>query len=188
MLAVLEEPAIRARVPAMSVEHYHRMFELGMIAENAELIRGAIVEKTPKTPLHSSIVVLLHRHLLQVLPTGWHPRSEQPLTFSDSEPEPDIAVVKGTERDYFGGHPTSAGLVIEVCVTSEAIDRVKLEVYAEAGIPECWLILAEERVFERHTDPQGGRYKKSERATFPATLESIVLPGLKLPPPEIFRA
>lgn len=186
MLAVLEDPAIRARVPAMSVEHYHRMFELGMIAPNVELIRGALVEKMPKTPLHSSVVVLLQRFLLARVPEGWHPRAEQPLTLSDSEPEPDIAVVKGTEREYFSGHPTTAALVVEVCVASEAIDRVKLDVYAQAGVPECWLLLAEERVIERHTHPQDGHYAKVERAIFPATIASTVLPSLNLPPLEVF--
>lgn len=186
MLAVLEDPAIRARVPAMSVEHYHRMFELGMIAPNVELIRGALVEKMPKTPLHSSIVLLLDRYLLKCLPDGWHPRAEQPLTFRDSEPEPDAAVVRGSTSEYFRCHPTTAALVVEVCVSSEAIDRVKLGVYAEAGVPECWLILAATRTVERHTDPYGAGYRQVERATWPATLESTVFPGLALPSPDVF--
>ena len=186
MLSVLEEPAIRAQVPALSVENYHRMFELGMIAPNTELIRGTLVQKMPKSPLHSSIVGLLHRHLLRDVPTGWHVRSEQPLTFSDSEPEPDLAVVRGLEGEYFHAHPETAELVIEVAVTSERIDRVKLGVYAEAGVRECWLVLAEERVVERHTGPQGAAYQRLERVTFPATLESTVLPGLTLPPAGLF--
>src|SRR5262245_42445558 len=89
MIAVLEDPVIRARVPAMSVENYHRMAELGMLAPNVELIRGALIEKMPKLPLRSSIVGLLYRFFLSALPAGWYPRAEQPLTFADSEPEPD---------------------------------------------------------------------------------------------------
>jgi Uma2 family endonuclease len=186
MLAVLEEPAIRARVPAMSVEQYHRLGALGLLGTDVELIRGVLVEKMPKTPLHSSIVFMLQQFLLTTQGHTWHARAEQPLTFRDSEPEPDIAVVKGAASDYFEAHPTTAALVVEVCVTSEAVDRVKLEVYAEAGIPECWLVLAEERIVERHTEPAGGRYRKAERAAFPAKLESTVFPGLVLPPREVF--
>ena len=186
MLPVLEEPAIRARVTAFSVENYHRLFELGMLAPNVELIRGALVEKIPKSPLHSSIVGLLSRHLFLHLPSGWHVRSEQPLTFTDSEPEPDLAVVRGVENEYFHAHPESAGLVIEVAVSSERIDRVKLGVYAEAGVPECWLVLAETREIERHTEPQGATYQKIERVTFPGALESTVFAGLTLPPAGLF--
>ena len=186
MLSVLEEPAIRERVPAFSVEHYHRMFELGMVAPNVELIRGALVEKMPKSPLHSSIVGRLFRHLLLKLPPRWEVRSEQPLTFNDSEPEPDVAVVPASEDDYCHAHPETAELVIEVVVTSERIDRVKLGVYAEAGVRECWLVLAEERIVERHTAPQGAAYQHVERVAFPGTLESTVCAGLTLPPAGLF--
>ena len=172
----------------MSVEHYHRMFELGMIAENVELIRGALIEKMPKSPLHSSCVGLLSHYFLTKLPPGWHSRSEQPLTFDDSEPEPDLAVVRGSARDFFDGHPTVADLIVEVSISTERLDRAKLEIYAEAGVREYWLLLAEERVIERHTDPQGTTYRRVERATFPATLESTIFPGLSLPPEGLFPA
>jgi Uma2 family endonuclease len=122
------------------------------------------------------------------LSTGWIPRAEQPLTFTalDSEPEPDLAVVRGTAQDYFHAHPTTAALIIEVVVTSERLDRVKLELYAEAGVPECWLILAEERIVERHTEPQGAAYQTVDRVTFPASLASTVFPGLSLAPAGLF--
>lgn len=186
MLSVLEDPAIRARVPAFSVENYHRMFEMGMIAPNIELIRGALVKKMPKSPLHSSIVALLREHLALALPHGWSVRQEQPLTFSDSEPEPDLAVVRGSVQDYFDAHPAAAELVIEVAVSSERIDRIKLDVYAEAGVGECWLVLADERVIERHTDPQGATYRCVERVSFPSMIESTVCAGLTLPPGGLF--
>lgn len=180
MLAVLEEPAIRARVPAMSVDQYHRAFAHGLIPEDVELIRGALVQKMPKSPLHASIVELLRDYIVTFLPQDLFLRQGQPLTLKDSEPEPDLAVVQGSRRDFLASHPKSAVLVVEVSVTSEAIDLVKLEVYAEAGVPECWLVLAEERVVERHTGPGGGRYATVERAAFPAALASTVIPRLKL--------
>ena len=186
MLSVLEEPAIRARVPAFSVENYHRLFELGMLSPKLELIRGALVKKMPKSPLHSKIVMRLLRWLIRQLPAGFSVRPEQPLTLADSEPEPDLAVIAGDDTEIADGHPTTAELVIEVAVSSERIDRIKLGVYAEAGVRECWLVLAEERVIERHTEPQGAAYGRIERVTFPATLESIIFPGLTLPPAGLF--
>lgn len=188
MLSVLDNPAIRARVPALSVENYHRMFEMGMLSPKVELIRSAIIEQEQKTPLHSFIVGLLHDQLLHQRPANSYTRSKQPLTFSDSEPEPDLAVVRGTARDYFTAHPDSAELVIEVAVSSEALDRLKFELYAEAGVRECWLVLAEERIVERHIEPQGAAYQRIERTAFPEALESTVLPGLLLPPAGLFPA
>ena len=173
MLAVLEEPAIRARVPAFSVANYPRLFELGMLSPKLELIRGALVEQMPKFPLHSSIVVLLSRHLPQHLPAGWHVRSEQPLTFTDSEPEPDLAVVRGSESAYFRAHPSTAALVIEVVVSSEAIDRLKLQIYAEAGVPECWLILVH-RFIKTFTDQTARRSNAFQRWTVGAALISAI--------------
>lgn len=190
MLDVLEEPAVRERVTRFDVVNYHRLFALGALAPNVELLRGALVEKMPKTPLHSSIVRLLDRHFIATLPAGWHSRAEQPLTFAalDSEPEPDLAVVRGSAQDYFRAHPTGAALVVEVVVTSERLDRVKLGVYAEAGVPEAWLILAEERIIERHTEPQGAAYLRVERVTSLDSLPSTVVEGVRLPPAALFPA
>ncbi len=188
MLSVLEEPAIRARAFPLSVEAYHHLFDLGQVPENFELIRGVVVQKMPKSPLHSSIVTVLFQKLSFTFQSGWLVRSEQPLTLADSEPEPDIAIVRGSTSDYLQSHPQAAEVVIEVCVSSEPIDRVKLQLYAEAGVPECWLVLAEERILERHTEPQGTTYRRMERVSFPATLPSTVFPDLVLPPAELFGA
>ncbi len=186
MLAVLEDPAIRARAHAVSVPEYHRMIAAGSLPENLELIRGTLVEKMAKSPVHSSVVELLREHLALCLPPGCFVRQEQPLTLWDSEPEPDVAVILGVRRDFVSAHPATAGMLIEVAVTSEAVDRVKLQLYAEAGVRECWLVLAGERVIERHTEPQGAAYQRIERVTFPNALESIVFPGLTLPPAGLF--
>jgi len=188
MMPVLEEPAVRARMHPISVETYHRLGEMGHLSERTELIRGAVLEQMPRTPLHSSIVRLLDYYLLTVVPEGFHPRAQEPLTFADSEPEPDIAVVRGARDAYFHGHPTNAELVVEVCVTSESLDRVKLCVYAEAGVPEAWLVLAETRIVERHTEPRDGRYQQVEQAVFPAQLASTIFPSLLLPPAGLFGA
>jgi Uma2 family endonuclease len=186
MLSVLEEPAYRARIHPISVDMYHRMILAGALEPNVELIRGALFEKMPKSPLHASIVVLLAQYAAPHLPSGYHLRSEQPLTFSDSEPEPDIAIVAVRAVDFFESHPTTAALVAEVSVTSEAVDRLKLQVYAEAGVPECWLVLAEARCVERYTEPEGLRYRKVERVNFPATLTSTVFPQLAFSPADLF--
>lgn len=182
MLRVLEEPAVRARVTPISVATYHRMGEAGDLTERTELIRGAVIEKMSQSPQHASIVEMIREALAPFLPEEFILRQEKPLTLADSEPEPDLAVVSGPRDAYFAAHPSTAELVIEVCVSSESIDRIKLGVYAEAGVMECWLILAEDRVIERHTEPVGDRYAKVERSPFTAPLASTVFPAISLPP------
>jgi Uma2 family endonuclease len=186
MISVFEEPAIRARSYKISVEDYHRMANAEAIAANVELLRGALFEKMSQSPLHASIVEIVRDYLTVRLPSGFALRQEKPLTLEDSEPEPDIALVPGARHDFLDEHPSKAALIVEVSVTSQAIDRLKLEIYAEAGVPECWLILAEERCIERHTEPAGSRYGKVERVSFPATLTSTVFSQIELPPPDLF--
>ena len=188
MIAVLEDPAIRARVPKVSVDQYHRMYDIESIPQNVELIRGALIEKMPKSPLHSSIVELIREHLAVSLPGNYFIRQEQPITLCDSEPEPDVAIVRGARREFLSSHPTTAELVVEVSISTERLDRAKFEIYAEAGVRECWLLLAEERVVERHSDPEGNVYRQMERATFPMKMESTVFSGLMLPPEGLFPA
>lgn len=186
MPAVTDEPSIRARMHPISVETYHHLGAMGHLSERTELIRGVIIDQMPKSPLHSSIVELLGDQLVLSLPPGWIVRCEQPLTLAESEPEPDVAVIRGTRADFFSAHPGTAALVIEVCVTSEELDRVRLGVYAGAEVAEAWLVLAGERVVERHTEPQGSVYRRIERAAFPATLASTAFPALTLPPAALF--
>ncbi len=87
MPAILELPEVRQRVSPLSVEDYHRLGEFNEHAKRTELIRGIVIEKMSKSPLHSPIVSLLYRILLAPLPSAFPVRQEQPPTFLYSEPE-----------------------------------------------------------------------------------------------------
>src|SRR5690349_15174980 len=127
-------PDVRKRVSPLSVEEYHRLGEFNPNGRRTELIRGIVIEKMSKSPMHSTIVALLYRLLLAQVPLGFVVRQEQPLTFRDSEPEPDIAIVRGNERDFSQSHPDTAELVIEVALGNPALDRENASLYAEANI------------------------------------------------------
>ncbi len=105
MNALLEIPAIRQRAARLSVEDYHRPPDLPV-----ELLRGTLIEKMSKSPLHVHAAVSdeLREILSRQLGAGLVLRSEGPLTSSDSEPEPDLCVVKGTRADLRRAHPTTA--------------------------------------------------------------------------------
>jgi Uma2 family endonuclease len=93
-----------------------------------------------------------------LLPSGWHLISQEPITTADSEPEPDIGVVRGKRRDYVNRHPQpkDVGLIVEVADTTLARDRgVKKTIYARARIPIYWIINLIDRCVEVYSDPTG---------------------------------
>jgi Uma2 family endonuclease len=151
-------PVRGAKLWPMSIEAYHVLGEAGVIPENTELLYGFVYTKMPKSPLHSFLLYRLLAFLQQLALRDRFIRAEQPLTFLDSEPEPDLAVLKGTNEDFRFAHPQTAELVIEVCVTSHEYDRSKLRAYATGGVLECWLVLGPERQIEIHSEPRDGVY------------------------------
>ena len=158
-----ETPVKGAQVWPLSVAAYHTLGEAGLIPKNTELLYGVVYKKMSKSPLHSALVRRLLKLLRNFPLPGSFVTSEQPITCEDSEPEPDIAVIAGAEEDFWGEHPATAELVIEVCITSYQYDRSKLRAYARAGVKECWLVLADKAI-EVLRKPSKGHF--TERDTF----------------------
>ena len=153
------EPAVRGpQVWPLGVKAYHALGELGLIPEKTELLYGQIFHKKPKPPFHSYLVQVLFELLQAAAPGGFIVGSGQPITCVDSEPEPDLSVVRGEIADFRHAHPHTAELVIEICVSSHDYDRSKLRAYAGAGVKECWLVLGPEKQIEVHRQPQGEQF------------------------------
>lgn len=146
-------------------EEYDRMVELGLLAPDShvQLIEGEILEMAPPGAPHSTAVGLVQDILHATFEgTALHVRGQQPVRIGpDSEPEPDIAVVKGRRLDYLKIHPAAEDvvLVIEVADTSIDLDRRrKARLYGRAGIPEYWIVALPERILEVFTDPGAAGY------------------------------
>ncbi len=168
------------RALPITVEQYHALFAQGLIGKNTELLEGIIVEKMPKSPLHSSIAQKLSRRLRTVMGTAFDVRQEQPITCRRSEPEPDLALVAVSPEDYVSGHPRTAELVIEIAVSSAEIDRRKAAIYADAGVREYWIVLPETRQIEVHTNLTQSRYFVQRIFSEGQTAFSEVLPALRV--------
>ena len=84
MMPLLDLPAVRERVHLMSVETYHRLGEMGALTVDVELLRGLVVQKMPKSPLHEYVATMLMDLLLQLLPQGFKVRREGPLAIGES--------------------------------------------------------------------------------------------------------
>lgn len=143
-----------------SVTEYHRLIELGILTEddNLELLDGYLVYKMSRNPPHDAAIQKGARKWLRLLPPGWDVRVQSAVTLTDSEPEPDFAIVRGDEKAYVTRHPTAAdiGLVVEVSDTTLLGDRDdKGRIYASAGIACYWIVNLNDRQIEVYTAPSG---------------------------------
>lgn len=186
MSAILEIPEVRRRVSRLSVAEYHRLDEFNENGHRTELIRGIAIEKMSKSPLHRTIASLLYKLLLVQLPEGYSVWKEEPLTLSDSEPEPDISVTRGKETDFAAAHPSTAELVVEVAVSSPALDRENASLYAEAGVKEYWIILGSQRQVEVYRQPEQGHYQEMRVFEADATIECASLPAVRIRVSDLF--
>jgi Uma2 family endonuclease len=145
-----------------SVEQYHRMIDAGVLREGepVELLEGWIVPKWVPDPAPTVVIQLVADEMAKRLPARWTRRIRAPITTRDSEPEPDVAVVRGPARLYLQHHPRpdEISLVIEVADSSLAEDRtIKGHLYARARLGAYWIVNLPESQVEVYTEPRAGR-------------------------------
>jgi len=186
MAGILEIPEVRQRLSRLSVEEYHRLDEYNENGRRTELIRGLVIEKMSKSPLHRTIGSLLYKLILAQLPKGYSVWKEEPLTLADSEPEPDISITHGQESDFAANHPTTAQLVIEIAVSSPALDRETASLYAEANVQEYWIVLGTERRVEVYSRPEKGTYREKRVYGPEAALQCSSLPDIEIKVSHLF--
>ena len=156
----------------LSVQQYHAMRRAGILTEDdrVELIDGLLVSKMTKNPPHSLATELTRRALDDALRSAglagaWHVRSQEPITTSDSEPEPDVSVVAGSVRDYHQAHPGPGDVALVVEIADESLRRDrgdKLAIYARAGVAAYGIVNLADRVVELYREPEGERYLRCE--------------------------
>jgi Uma2 family endonuclease len=169
-------------VRQFSVAEYHRLGEAGVLAEDepVELLEGWIVPKMMRNPPHDATIELVEAALRPRLPEGWRVRVQSAVTTLDSEPEPDLVVVRGEVRDYLDHHPGpgDVALVVEVAESSLDRDRQKLRVYARAGIPVVWIVNLVEFRVEVYDEPDASaaqpRYKRQKSYTADGSVPLVV--------------
>jgi len=135
------------------------MVKAGLLGPESrvELIDGEILEMSPQDPKHSQGYSRAERAIRSRLPEGLWLRTQQPLSLGQtSDPEPDLAVIRGSVDDpgRETAHPSSALLVVEISSTSLSFDRgVKADLYAAAGIPAYWIVNVSQRQVEAFGEP-----------------------------------
>jgi Uma2 family endonuclease len=145
-----------------SVREFDQLVDAGFFESESrvELLEGWIVTKMTRKPPHDAAIDYAQEIIRPLLPPEWRLREQKAITTQDSEPEPDIAIVRGPASRYAKRHPRpdDIALIIEVSQASLFEDRGrKGRIYARARIPVYWIVNLEERQVEVYSVPQGSR-------------------------------
>ena len=180
-----------------TVSEYHRMIEAGILyeGERGELINGVIIQHMPQRRKHSAVISQMTELFYPpIIAKEARLRIQLPITLNDNtEPEPDLALVKRRADGYLESHPSPGDvlLLIEVSDTTLEYDQeIKLPRYAASGIPDVWIVnLVDNRIeVYRHplTLPDGTAvYQIRTNMRKGEALTPHALPSLKIAVDEV---
>ena len=182
----------KTRTRRFTRAEYDRMIELGVLHEDEriELIGGQLMVAEPKGAPHYTATRKTVTALAAAFGAGWDVRMEGPIGLDDdSEPEPDVAVVRGSLEDYSREHPSRPVLTVEVSESTLVIDRRhKGSLYARAGLADYWIVNLIDRVVEIYRDPIpdsrapfGWRYSRREIFDASARVTPLAAPEASIP-------
>lgn len=167
------------------------MAEAGILSphDRVELIDGEIVQMAPIGSYHAACVDTLTRLFMETLGRRVIVRVQNPVRLGErSEPEPDIALLRPRADVYRDSHPRPEDvlLIVEVSHSTVEYDRdVKTPLYAEAGIPELWLVNLDEDCIDGLSDPVGAGYRVTRRYVHGDRIAPALLPDAALDVSEI---
>jgi Uma2 family endonuclease len=164
------------------LQDYHRMIETGILDERkVELLNGEIIEMSPEGAPHSSYCSEIGDYLRDILGDKAKIREAHPITLpNNSEPEPDIAIVRNRSTLYRDRHPYSEDIfwLIEIANSTLAIDlSIKRDLYADAGIEEYWVINIQTSVLIVFRDLTTDGYQSTTSFTT-GTIAPLAFPNL----------
>ena len=182
--AIAAAPALLPAVRKFTVAEYYRLAAAGILrpAERVELIKGEIIVMAPIGIRHAGEVDRLARVFYRQAHDRFLVRVQNPIRLEEnSEPEPDLALLRFRADEYFAGHPAPEDtlLVVEVADTTLAYDReVKAKLYAAAGIPQMLIMDLNGDCIEDLTDPGPDGYRRRLIRRRGENLRLIALPDL----------
>jgi len=170
---------------------YERLIENGFFqpGDPVELVGGQLIVAEPQGSRHFAAIRAVEEALRAAFGPGWDVRGQGPLALDDeSEPEPDVAVVPGSFRDYVVEHPSRPVLVIEVSESSLALDREhKGSLYARADLADYWIVNLVDGAVEVYREPTpdpaasfGWRYRSVAVLGPEASVSPLASPGANI--------
>ena len=172
-----------------SIAEYHKMIEAGILSDrNIQLIDGELIEMSPEGVIHAAYGGTIADYLREILKGKAWIREAHPITINNSEPEPDIAIVKLPKNKYFQNHPIASDIfwLIEISDTTLNYDlNQKKLIYAAANIPEYWVVNIREKKLIVFTQPYNNDYlARSELTT--GTIEPFSFPDVSISITQLF--
>jgi Uma2 family endonuclease len=151
-----------------SLEDYHQMIDTGLLDDRkVELLCGEIIEMSPEGTAHTSYCDETGEYLRRILGTRARVREAHPITLpNNSEPEPDIAVVKVSPTLYRDRHPQVSDIFWLIEISNSTLIKdlgMKKDIYADAGIPEYWVMNLQESVLVVFRDLTESGYQSETR-------------------------
>ncbi|MEL6248861.1 MAG: Uma2 family endonuclease [Cyanobacteria bacterium J06648_16] len=150
-----------------TLERYHHAVDAGVFDDQpVELLRGEIVVMPPEGEPHAYYNTCGADYLRRLLGARVQIRDAKPITLpNNSEPEPDIAVVKPLNRVYLQHHPYPEDIFWLVEYSNSSLKKdldLKQAIYAEAGIQEYWVVNLQQRRLIVFRDPRLAVYQTEQ--------------------------
>ena len=145
-----------------SIEEWHELVNSGLLeGKSVELLEGEIIEVSPEGIEHSYTSDSLVKYLRSILTNSADVRESHPITLDNSEPEPDIAIVRLPETIYKNHHPYPQDIYWLIEISNRTLLKdlnQKIITYARNGIPEYWVIDLVNKKLIVHTQIQNNSY------------------------------
>lgn len=185
-MSVQKAKSVGVNRRSFTVAEYERMGQFGIFSENdrVELVCGEIIQMSPIGERHAACVATLTQLITLRLRLSALVWAQNPIVLDDySEPQPDLAVLKPRGDNYRTSKPTPNDVLVVIEVSDSTLEfdrKVKVPLYADAGIPEAWVVnLPEERI-EVYGDPAGGEYQTVRSYARGRRLQSHTLASLRV--------
>ena len=177
---------LAAKKRGFSADDYQLLGREGILTEDdrVELIEGEIVLMSPIGSRHAACAKMLSAEFSDRVGGRAVVSVQDPIRLGDdSEPQPDIALLRTRDDFYSEAHPGPDDilLVVEVADTSLERDRKKTaEHYAKHMIPEVWIANLPEDCVERYRDPSEHGYADVSRYARGDAISPQLLPDVEL--------
>lgn len=166
-----------------SLDGYHQLIDNGVLVnKNVELLDGELIEMPPESPLHSYVTVSGSDYLRQVLKGLALVREAHPITLTNSEPQPDLAIVKLPSTAYKNHHPFPENIFWLIEISNKTLHydlNDKKRIYAQEGINEYWVADINSRHVHIFLNPKNGDYQITKIIS-DGIIQSQAFPDLNL--------
>ena len=147
-----------------SIDEWHELINSGVLeGKPVELLEGDIVEMSPEGIEHSYTNDSIVKYLRSILANLADVKESHPITLDNSEPEPDISIVRLPETRYRTHHPYPQDIYWLIEVSDRTLKKdleQKSITYARNGIPEYWVIDLKNKKLIVHVHPQNNSYRQ----------------------------